>query len=968
MPRVDWRYGLIAGVLCLLCFGLECRAGTLRHEAASNPAPFHFFLPENLRKDYAAQRVIRVGWFDQHAVFKEDGGRICGYAPSLLDAISRYTGWRIEWIPIPFEELADKLNNGEIDISCGISYTPERSREMTFSKLQAGFEITTLHVPLQSTVHYMNFEEFDGMRLGFFRGAYEQDIFRRMGRQYGFSFSIVEFDESRDMLDAVRNGRIDGYVDGCLSGENTKVVGTFAIEPFYFVSRRDDTVFMPRVDEAIRQMQISSPRYFSALFDSFLNVGSNVAVALSDGEEAWLATRPVLRMAYSRQQELMNPGGAPLLHRLSLELARRAGVRLEMIPAETYEECLAMLRRGEADMVSNVLSSASFARRYGIFIGQPFYNAPISLELRRRAKPGTGLRIAVTREFLCVEEAYLQTYPTDRFIVYSSPEACDLAMDKGEVDAALTTYPGSSDSGSRRPGRSLTVTQAFYPMSFGFGPHVSPYAISLFDKHIMALSGGQVETLVMEHVPQTIQDMLINTVHRNILWIIAGGVLLAGLLFWGRGRANRRHLQALEKVAFTDSVTGGINRARFLIDGSGILLEGEVGYVVVSINIRKLMQINRSCGYGSGDWAIRRCYAELQNLTSGRELVAHAGGGRFLCLWQCPENSDVEERLNTFFHATTALGGELGHMLVLACGVARVRHFDGRVAPFVGAAETAQASIGESTYKSSFAFYDAEMDAIVQRMAALENRMQAALDAGEFVVHVQPQIELASGRVSGGEALVRWMPPDGSKVYPDEFIPLFEKNGFIRELDIYMLDQVCLWLRQRLDAGKPVVPISVNQSKALFLTESYCDLFLAVLNRHNTPRDLIEVEVTESLAAFNEELVVANLQRLKAWGIKVALDDFGKGYSSLTALQVFPVDVLKLDKEFLSKISSPAILESLVHLGGKLGLKVLCEGIETREQQDFLSGIGCHYGQGYFIARPMPLPDFESFLNRRAGL
>ena len=126
--------------------------------------------------------------------------------------------------------------------------------------------------------------------------------------------------------------------------------------------------------------------------------------------------------------------------------------------------------------------------------------------------------------------------------------------------------------------------------------------------------------------------------------------------------------------------------------------------------------------------------------------------------------------------------------------------------------------------------------------------------------------------------------------------------------------------------------------------------------------------MTESLAGFNEELVVSNLQRLKAWGIKVALDDFGKGYSSLTALQVFPVDVLKLDKEFLSNKSSPAMLESLVHLGGKLGLKVLCEGIETLEQLRFLAGIGCTYGQGYYIARPMPFADFEAFLAQRASL
>ena len=215
MLRLFRRCGVLVGFLCLLCLCGASRAENVRKD--TSVAPLHFFLPENLRKDYAAQRVVRVGWFDQHAVFKEDGGKVCGYAPALLEAISRYTGWRFEWIPIPFEELAEKLNNGEIDISCGISYTPERAQQMTFSKLQAGFEITTLHVPRQSNVHYMDFKDFDGMRLGFYSGAYDQDIFRRMGRQFGFDFSIVEFDESLAMLRAVQDGSVDGYVDGCLS-------------------------------------------------------------------------------------------------------------------------------------------------------------------------------------------------------------------------------------------------------------------------------------------------------------------------------------------------------------------------------------------------------------------------------------------------------------------------------------------------------------------------------------------------------------------------------------------------------------------------------------------------------------------------------------------------------------------------------------------------------------------------------
>ena len=167
-------------------------------------------------------------------------------------------------------------------------------------------------------------------------------------------------------------------------------------------------------------------------------------------EEEWLADKPMLRMAYSRELERTDPRRGPFLQRLSLELARRAGIRLELVPADNYEESLAMLRRGEADLVSNVPPSADFARRFGIFVGQPFYNAPISLAVANNARPGSGLRIATTPEFLSVQETYLQTYPSDRFVLYSTPEECCEAVSRGPWPTASgrmsrpTPYPSST--------------------------------------------------------------------------------------------------------------------------------------------------------------------------------------------------------------------------------------------------------------------------------------------------------------------------------------------------------------------------------------------------------------------------------------------------------------------------------------------------------------------------------------------
>ena len=155
--------------------------------------------------------------------------------------------------------------------------------------------------------------------------------------------------------------------------------------------------------------------------------------------------------------------------------------------------------------------------------------------------------------------------------------------------------------------------------------------------------------------------------------------------------------------------------------------------------------------------------------------------------------------------------------------------------------------------------------------------MVNALEHGEFTVFMQPQVCLADRKLLGAEALIRWQGPDGKMVYPDEFIPLFEQNGFIRELDLFVLDTVCAWIRRRLDEGKKVPPISINQSKALFFHDNYVETVLGIAARHDVPAHLLHVEVTESMAWLDEEAFIRTLDALRRAGIGLSLDDFGKG-------------------------------------------------------------------------------------------
>ena len=295
-------------LLFLLCLLLPVPQGALAASSGKTPVQaetslplnrttFHFFSPEDIAANYKASKIIRVGYFDQHGVFEGEGEHLSGYAVALLTAISRYTGWEYKWVKIRFDELAQRLDDGTIDLSCGISFTPERSRLYSFSKLRAGYENTCLHVSSMSDMHYMDLEAFNGMRIGFFTDSLQYDVMKRFAAQNGFSFESFFFEESNEMSQALAEGRIDGYVDGVLQGKGTKVVATISTDPFFFVTRKDDSAIMNPLNEAMRQILLNHPTYLARLYDSYLNTSSDVPVVFTRSECRWLATKPAILLA-----------------------------------------------------------------------------------------------------------------------------------------------------------------------------------------------------------------------------------------------------------------------------------------------------------------------------------------------------------------------------------------------------------------------------------------------------------------------------------------------------------------------------------------------------------------------------------------------------------------------------------------------------------------------------------------------
>jgi EAL domain-containing protein (putative c-di-GMP-specific phosphodiesterase class I) len=252
------------------------------------------------------------------------------------------------------------------------------------------------------------------------------------------------------------------------------------------------------------------------------------------------------------------------------------------------------------------------------------------------------------------------------------------------------------------------------------------------------------------------------------------------------------------------------------------------------------------------------------------------------------------------------------------------------------------------------------------RRLAVESSLRRALKEDEFLLHYQPQIDLASGAMVGAEALIRWSSPDRGLVFPKQFVPIAEACGLIVPIGRWVLREACRQLQAWLDAGLPAMPVAVNTSAMEFRHEGFLDGVASILKETGLAPRYLELELTESVLMHDAGSPVAVLEDLKAMGVRLAIDDFGTGYSSLSYLQRFPIDTLKIDRSFVCDIASEGngstIVSAVIAMGRTLGQRVIAEGVETQEQLAFLRTRHCDEGQGFHFSRPLSAEDFRRLL------
>lgn len=431
---------------------------------------------------------------------------------------------------------------------------------------------------------------------------------------------------------------------------------------------------------------------------------------------------------------------------------------------------------------------------------------------------------------------------------------------------------------------------------------------------------------------------------------------------------NKKRKERLAFIESYDSLTQLPNYKKFLSLSEEYQKEHpEKKFFCTYSDFSNFQYLNEVYGFSVGNEVLYDFAATLRERCEGIVYASHINADHFLVLH---EGENIQSLCHSFEEVTKQFCDELNRQyplckVMIVSGISEVKPEDRDMTSYIDNANMARKTAKYKGKTCCMEFAE-NMKWQIEKQMEMISSMQSALEKGEFVVYLQPKISLEDERIVGAEALVRWVREDGTMIRPDEFVPLFEKNGFIKNVDFQMLEQVLAMLRQQLDQKKKVVPISVNFSRRNQEDEDFVDHIMECIRKYHVPPELIQAEVTESIYLHDLKVLDENMKQLKRNGVSISIDDFGSGYSSLNILSKVSADVIKLDKQFLEERgkekATPEFMKYLVKMIKQLGFGIVAEGVETKEQIRMLKEVGCDQVQGYYYARPMPVGEFLEYL------
>ena len=419
----------------------------------------------------------------------------------------------------------------------------------------------------------------------------------------------------------------------------------------------------------------------------------------------------------------------------------------------------------------------------------------------------------------------------------------------------------------------------------------------------------------------------------------------------------------VDYLATYDELTGIYNKQAFYAKTKEMLLDNpDKNFDLLRINIERFKVLNDLFGESTGDKLLRYIGKFLKEINLTLCVSGRLYADNFVVCYEAGKG-DSRRMINTLQMVADSFA--INNRTILSFGLYRI---DDKNLPVSVMCDRANMALwkAKGNFKNPYCEYDEKMRQQVLKEQKIINAMEMAIQNKEFTLYLQPKYDIEKDTIIGAEALVRWISLENGFISPGDFMPVFENNGFVYEVDKFIWEESCRYLRKWLDEGREVHPISVNVSRIDLYDPKLVQHLVDLREKYQLPSQYLELEITESAYTEDPEQIITITRQLREAGFVILMDDFGTGYSSLNMLKDIQIDVLKLDMGFLKSSDYSAkggnILTAILKMAESLKMQTIAEGVETKEQVEFLKSIGCKYVQGFYYSKPLPVDEFEKLI------
>lgn len=925
--------------------------------------------------------IVRVGYYeDGDYMYHNTQGEYEGYNFEFLQEISKLSGLRYDVVDaLSWQNALQLLIDGKIDVLPAVYRTESRTEQMLFTDQPMCNIYTVLNVRMDDTRYdYEDFDAFQGMRVGIIRGGEDGENFKRYCQEHSVELTIVDYDETDELLGALEDGTLDGVAITHLGRSSIfRSVAQFSPTPLYIAVSKQRPELLAQINRAINDILLRNPGYQMDLYDKYLAPSNKQTPVLTKEEGEYIQSIGSIRISY-------DPDFAPLTYRdekgnfkgvvadLFSMISEWSDLSFEFEAASAHK-ALEALQQGEIHAICVADGDYLWDERNDMNSTLYYLKAPSMLIT---SSENNEIKTLALPEGYQLSEQIIKDNPNQEICYFPSVKECFDAVLAGTAQATyVNTYVANYLLCDLKYEdlKATTLTQYSSDLCIGVSKSSDPRLFSILDKYIQHLANEQMDNMVLKHsvVPQQIS---VEVFVRQHSWLVVGVVaavmgsviLLLCINLYTTSRSNRR----IQNLLYRDGLTGLDNLNRFYARSKELLQRSTmVHYAILYCDIDRFKLINDNFGFDEGDRLLCAFGNILQQAVCTEECCARISADNFVLLIKYEVKDVLKQRLEEISESLESYrkdNGAIPYEIGLSFGIYLVDSVEQQsIQRMMDLANYARCSIKE-TPSCGIAFYDEQIRKKALFEQELEGGLSNALEYREFEAYFQPKMNMATGELVGSEALVRWNSPAHGLLMPGAFIPFFERKGKIVQLDFYMFEAVCRTIRGWLDRGLPVTTVSCNFSQLHFSNADFVEQLVTIADQYAVPHNLLEVEITESTLADAPEGMFPMLAAIKRLGLQIAIDDFGSGYSSLGQLQRLRVDVLKLDRSFVRDgmqwEREQIVIRNLVNMAKELGMAVICEGVETEEQAQVLQKLGCFLAQGFYYHRPMPVKAFEELM------